>query len=340
MGAWHFFENVELEKGPEHQIKHKEIEGIEIHKFRRTDEEALEGLEPFSLLPDDELTAEHKAKLTGGLVIRVTKPVMRPLIITHALAASTCWHTLIIVEPGASAKVIESFGGEAKSVSHCTEAFLGENATLFYADTQAVTGDFLTRKHARLARDASMDWFELTANRGTTYSRIKSTLSAENAGSSISTLYLSDNDDRMDVGAEAAHGAMHGRSKLLTKGIVAGKAKVIYEGTLRIGAEAAKSDAYQEEHALLLSDGADAKASPMLYIDNNDVSCSHAATAGKPDPERLFYLQARGLSSAAAKRLLIKAFVWPVIEAVPDYARQGIIPIVEPLIERFAEVQQ
>jgi len=299
----------------------------------------IERTETLALLPDDELTAAHKKNLSGGLLIRVTKPVMRPLIITHTLATSTCWHTLIIIEDGASAKVIESFEGEAKNVSHYTEVKVGENATLFYADTQGIQGDFITRKYARLARDASMDWFELTANQGTTYSRITSTLSAENAGTSISTIYLGRKDARMDVGAEAVHEAMHGRSKLLTKGVLAGEAKAIYEGTLRMGARATKSDAYQEEHALLLSEGADAKASPMLFIDNNDVSCSHAATVGKPDEERLFYLQTRGLSSAAAKRLLIKAFVWPVIEAVPDYARQSIIAVAEPLIKRFAEFQ-
>ncbi|MBR9693262.1 SufD family Fe-S cluster assembly protein, partial [Candidatus Woesearchaeota archaeon] len=243
-------------------------------------------------------------------------------------------------ENGASAKIIETFDGEAKTVSHCTEAFLGENSQLSYANTQTLTGNFLTRKHAQLSRDAAMDWFELNANKGTTYSRIESALDAENANTTINTLYLGDGNSKLDVGAKAKHNAPHTTSDLRTKGAVAGNAKAIYEGNLTIGENAPKSDAFQKADALILSKNAEAKASPMLYIENEDVKCSHAATSGKPDTEKLFYLQARGLSEHDAQKLLIKAFLWPVIETIPDHARRAIEPVAAPIIERYSEVRE
>jgi Fe-S cluster assembly protein SufD len=329
---------LELEKGKTQKIEYEEIEGIEIIQFEGVGDGAVED-KLNTLLPKDHLAQEHAEKLTGGLLIKVTRPVMRPLFIKHTLAESSNWHTLIIVEPGASAKIIETFEGEAKTVSHCTEAFLGENSHLTYADTQTVTGTFLTRKRARLARDASTDWFELAANTGMTYSRIASLLDGENASTTINTLYLGDSEDRIDVGAKAEHQAKHTTSDLRTRGALAGKAKAIYEGTLIIGEDAAKSDAFQRADSILLSEHAEAKASPTLHIGNNDVTCSHAATTCKPDKEKRFYLQARGLDRHEADKLLITAFLWPVVEAVPDYARRVITPIAKAIIERYAEVQ-
>jgi Fe-S cluster assembly protein SufD len=162
-------------------------------------------------------------------------------------------------------------------------------------------------------------------------------LEGTGSGTTISSLYLGEGSAPIDVGVAAKHAAAHSTSTLFTRGILGEQSKAIYEGTLSIGEHAAKSEAFQEADTLLLTPDADIKTSPMLYIDNNDVKCSHAATASRPDSEKLFYLQARGLSKEEAERLLIKAYAWPVIEAVPQYARQTIIPIVEPLIKTYAK---
>ncbi|MBR9692742.1 hypothetical protein GOV07_02300, partial [Candidatus Woesearchaeota archaeon] len=124
MGAWHFFDDIELENGKEHNIQYEEVEGIEIIPFEGVGD-GLVKEKLLTLFPKDHLTEEHAAKLTGGLLIKITQPVMRPLFIKHTFTESANWHTLIIVENGASAKIIETFDGEAKTVSHCTEAFLG-----------------------------------------------------------------------------------------------------------------------------------------------------------------------------------------------------------------------
>ncbi len=339
MGAWGFFDTLDFADGSEHTLEYDAPDGIEVTPFSALSEEQEELMRDrigALVTPDqDRIIAEHYTRMNGGLLIHVKASVFKPLFIRHVLAKSSYWHTLIIVEPGAQAKIIEQFEGSAPIASHVTEVFVQENAHMFYANTQELKGNFLARRMGAVDTDASLDWFELNANKGTTYSRVQSNLHGTAASTKNLSIYLADEKSRLDFGAKAEHGAMHGESQLLTKGVLSGAAKGIYEGTLHIGEDAAKSCAYQEQHALLLTEHADVKASPMLFIDNNDVKCSHAATASKPDQEKMFYLNARGLDKHAAKRLLIKAFVWPVVEAVPAYACNSIIPLCKKIIERF-----
>jgi hypothetical protein len=278
-GLWKLHE-LEVEEGSTHRVDFDPHPGILVIPHAELNEEQLElwNTHFLSALPRDEHVAAHAAQLNGGQLIIVRKSEMRPLFLTHTLDGSSNWHTLIVVEPGASAKIVERFTGNGGRTSHITEAF-----------------------------------------------------------TTISSLYLGEGSAPIDVGVAAKHAAAHSTSTLFTRGILGEQSKAIYEGTLSIGEHAAKSEAFQEADTLLLTPDADIKTSPMLYIDNNDVKCSHAATASRPDSEKLFYLQARGLSKEEAERLLIKAYAWPVIEAVPQYARQTIIPIVEPLIKTYAK---
>lgn len=337
MGTWKLLD-LEVAEGKTHEVRYETPDGVFVTSYDQLSEEEnkLWNTHFLSAVPHDHHTTSHATKLNGGLLIRVTRPVMHPLFITHTLTESSNWHTLILIDEGASAKIVERFTGTTERVSHIVESFVGTNATLFYANMQELkSGIFLGRRGGIVERDATLDWFELNANKAGGYSRIQSDLTGKAASTRINSLYLGDGVALIDVGVKATHGAERSTSNLFTRGILGERSKAIYEGELSIGEDAVKSEAFQEADTLLLSSDADVKTSPMLYIDNNDVKCSHAATVSRPDTEKLFYLQARGLSKKVAQQLLIKAYAWPIIDAVPHYAQQTIIPLVEPIIERY-----
>jgi len=340
MGGWSFLSEKNLagiKSGGTHSLSYDVPEGMTVTRFCDLTPEDLNLVKERLMTlvpPNDRLAARHLKGLSDGVLIRVARPMFKPLFLRHALAGDAAFHTLILLEPGSQARIVEEFTGEGNA-SHITETFLAKNSHLVHAAVQEVAGTFVSQKASSVARDATVDWFEIAANDGLTFSRIRASLDDEHATASITTAYLGDGGCRMDVGARADHHAPRGSSSLLTKGVLADEAKAIYEGTLAIDRDAAKSKAFQQEHCLLLGEDAEVKASPMLYIDNNDVTCSHAATAGRPDAERLFYLMARGLTERDARKLLVTSFVWPVVEAVPKHTRELIAPVAERAFKRF-----
>ena len=106
-------------------------------------------------------------------------------------------------------------------------------------------------------------------------------------------------------------------SDLLIKGCLKDKARSVYQGLIQVAEGAQKTNAYQANRNLLLSDQARADSIPGLEILANDVRCTHGATLGHVGSEHLFYLMARGLPRVEAERLVVEAFFEPVLERIP-----------------------
>jgi len=109
----------------------------------------------------------------------------------------------------------------------------------------------------------------------------------------------------------------HTTSDLLIKCCLKDRARSVYQGLIQVAKDAQRTDAYQANRNLLLSDLARADSIPGLEILANDVRCTHGATLGHVDSEQLYYLMARGLPRLEAQRLIVEAFFEPVIERIP-----------------------
>jgi Fe-S cluster assembly protein SufD len=109
------------------------------------------------------------------------------------------------------------------------------------------------------------------------------------------------------------HQAPNTKSDLLYKNALRGTAKTIFSGLIVVDPDAQKTDAYQSNRNLMLSDEAEANSLPGLEIQANDVRCTHGATSSRIDPEQEFYLQARGIAKAAADELLTFGFFEEVL---------------------------
>ena len=118
-------------------------------------------------------------------------------------------------------------------------------------------------------------------------------------------------------------GEPYGKSRLNYIGILDGRSKAVFGGTVIVDKNAQKSDAEQTDKNLILSRQAEVDSKPSLLIYADDVKCSHGATAGHIDAGTLFYLRSRGLDLDTASKMLIQAFASEIIDTVkPEHLRE------------------
>jgi Fe-S cluster assembly protein SufD len=125
------------------------------------------------------------------------------------------------------------------------------------------------------------------------------------------------------------HIAPHTTSDLLYKGGLKDRSRIVWKGMIRVEKDAQRTNAYQKNDNLVLSEAARADSIPGLEIEANDVRCTHGATAGRVDEEMIFYAQARGIDQQTAIRLIVEGFFSNVydrimIEPVREALRQAV----------------
>ena len=134
----------------------------------------------------------------------------------------------------------------------------------------------------------------------------------------LAGVYLCNDAERVDLRVLVRHTSGGCTSRQLFKGIVGGTARAAFDGLIYVAQDAQKTQAYQENHTLLLSGTAFAESRPQLEIYADDVQCSHGATTGYLNPDELFYLRSRGIPEAEARRLQMIAFLAPVLRRLPE----------------------
>ena len=137
-------------------------------------------------------------------------------------------------------------------------------------------------------------------------------------------LYLCPHSERVKFDVAVRHLVGGSHSSQQFRGIVGGSARAEFDGLVYVAKDAQKTEAYQENHSILLSEGAVTETHPQLEIYADDVKCSHGATTGYLNPDELFYLRSRGIPEAEARRLQMISFISPVIAHLPEKMREQI----------------
>ena len=143
-------------------------------------------------------------------------------------------------------------------------------------------------------------------------------LKGEGAEANVYGAYVCGADERVNVSVDMHHDVPHCNSRQLFKGIAGGSSKVDFYGKIIVAKDAQRTEAYQENHNVLLSDAARVDTKPQLEIYADDVKCSHGATIGRLNEEEQFYMRSRGISLEDAKVLQMISFIAPVLENIPD----------------------
>lgn len=208
---------------------------------------------------------------------------------------------------------------------HIAEGAILDHYKLQNKDDSAVmvnTSFFGLQRNARLLTNT------ITFNGGTIRNESIVNLDGEGAEADILGLYLVDRKQHVDNQVVVRHNAPHCNSSELFKGIVDDEASVAFNGHIIVQPGAQKTNAFQSNKNILLSDTAQVSTKPFLEIYADDVKCSHGATIGQLDENALFYLKQRGLCDRNARMLLMYAFAEEVVRKIS----------IESLHERTAEM--
>jgi Fe-S cluster assembly protein SufD len=281
-----------------------------------------------SLVGWDEKFAAHNAALwQHGLLVHVTRDVVldQPLYVRIANAVeggSLFWRLLVVAEPGSRFTVIEEHASASPDLAGysnaAVEIVVQDGAKVEYVSVQNLsraTWHFASH-HARVERDAELDW--VTGGFGSAKGkvRIQNDLAGPGATSRVTGAYFADGTQHLDYDTFQEHIAPDTTSDFAFKGALRDNARAVWRGMIRVEEGAQGTNAYQENRNLLLSKTAHADSIPGLEILANDVRCTHGATLGQVDREQLFYLMARGLPRSEAERLIVRGFFQDVLDRV------------------------
>ena len=166
--------------------------------------------------------------------------------------------------------------------------------------------------------------------------RLDVTLAGEGAEANIYGAYVCGGDERVKIAVDMHHDLPHCSSRQLFKGIAGGKSRVDFYGKIIVAQDAQRTEAYQENHNILLSDDAKVDTKPQLEIYADDVKCSHGATIGRLNEEEQFYMRSRGITLEDAKVLQMISFIAPVLEQIPEEERDSISQQLETAIRQLS----
>jgi Fe-S cluster assembly protein SufD len=149
-------------------------------------------------------------------------------------------------------------------------------------------------------------------------------LAGEGAEANIYGAYVCGGEEKVKIAVDMHHDLPHCNSRQLFKGIAGGTSKVDFYGKIIVAQDAQRTEAYQENHNLLLTDGAKVDTKPQLEIYADDVKCSHGATIGRLNEEEQFYMRSRGITLEDARVLQMISFIAPVLENIPEEEREAV----------------
>jgi Fe-S cluster assembly protein SufD len=281
----------------------------------------------------DRFTALHAAFFTGGTFLYVPDGVVidEPIVAKHTShegGSAVLPHTLIVAGRGARFHYLDEYvadGDEEPGYrTGSAEIFVGEGAEVGYVALQKWGRNawHFGDQRARLEKDSKLKLFSVTLGGRFSKTRVEASLVGQGAEAELKAIYFAAGQQFFDFHTLQDHQVGNTRSDLLFKGALQDTARTVYAGLIRIEKGAARSDAYQANRNLVLSDHAKATSIPMLEIDNNDVRCTHGATVGPVDPQHLFYLRSRGIPEQTAKRMIVQGFFGDVLDRIPfEHAR-------------------
>jgi Fe-S cluster assembly protein SufD len=228
---------------------------------------------------------------------------------------------LIVAGDGSEATVVEHHVGLGSGTyfsNVVTEIVAGDGARLHHYKIQAEGTEafHVSTLLARLGAGTSYDSFVLTTGGRLSRNELRPVLAGSGAECRLSGAYMVAGTQHADTTTVIDHAQPRCTSREVYKGVIDGAARAVFQGRIVVRPGAQKTDGYQLNRALLLSDSAEIDSKPELEIHADDVRCSHGATAGELDEDQLFYLRARGIDAVTARNLLVEAFLLEALDEI------------------------
>jgi Fe-S cluster assembly protein SufD len=269
-----------------------------------------------AFVPADRVSAQAFASFDEAMVITIPAEtqVDQPTVVSvrgENAEGAAFGHTLIDVGANAKAAVVLDHSGSATYADN-VEIVVGDGAALTVVSLQDWDDDAVHVSHhyITLGRDARVQHTAVTLGGGVV--RLAPSVRYAGPGGDAELLgaYFADSGQHLEHRLFVDHAQPHCRSRVDYKGALQGdKAHTVWIGDVLIQAEAVGTDTYERNRNLLLTDGARADSVPNLEILTGEVvGAGHASTSGRLEDQHLFYLMARGIPLAEARRLVIRGF--------------------------------
>lgn len=276
----------------------------------------------------DPFIALNTALSQDGVFVHVERNTVieTPIHIIHISSAAENSiinpRNLIVIEEDAQAKIVETFitiNSKAKTFNNSlTEIVIEENAIVEHSKIQEEDdhGYLLSTTQAIQKKQSVFSTNTFTLSGSLVRNNLTIVLDGEYIGSHLNGLYLTKGNQVVDNHTLVDHQKPNCNSNELYKGIIEDKSSATFNGKIYVRKDAQKTNAFQSNKNILLSDDGTINTKPQLEIYADDVKCSHGTSTGKLDEDKIFYLRARGLSETSAKKLLMHAFASEVVDTI------------------------
>lgn len=291
-------------------------------------EDVREHFGRYSQLKDNPFRSLNTAIISGGLFIKFPDNYHHNSIfhILHIIdvrkGALLCNpRTLLIAGKNAYFKIIESvhnLGDYAGFTNAVTEVYGDENSNIDYYKLQNDSNSsyFVGATDVDLKENSNFHSATISLDGKFVRNNLSVTLNGENINANFHGFFFATKDNLIDNHTFVNHSKPNCVSDEVYKGIIDGKSTGVFRGKILVAPDAQKTNAYQSNKNILLSEEATINTMPQLEIYADDVKCSHGTTTGYLDEESLFYLKARGISESRAKALLLNAFAADVFDKI------------------------
>ena len=312
-------------------------EGVEASSLAEAlggkDGDLEELIAPASKERDGALAALNDAFMEDGLVLRIAAgasvdaPIHLISVGMPVEGQAVAFHprNLVVAAKGSRATLIESHigVGEGSYFSNSvTDIRVEKGATLTHAKLQdeGPKAFHVALGRVRIGDEAVYDNFVLHRGAELARNEIHAAINGSGAECRLNGAYLGADRQHIDNTTVIEHKAPGSRSSEVFKGALDGRARGVFQGRIVVHRDAQQTDGHQLNKTLLLDRNAEMDAKPELVIYADDVKCSHGATIGELDETALFYLRTRGIDEAAARDILVSAFLNEAVEELRDPA--------------------
>jgi Fe-S cluster assembly protein SufD len=274
---------------------------------------------------ENKFSALHYALWNSGTFVFVPRNVVIDQPLQTVVGQSSgrfagMHHTIVATEEGAVVTLAEDLMGADGGLSNgVVELMPGRASQINYLHLQnlADTAWNFSTQRMRLQRESLVKYFIGSWGSRLTKAWINMELNGEGSNGELLGLYFPGGRQHLDHHTNQLHKAPSATSDLLLKGALKDRARSVYQGYVKVYPGAQKTNAYQANRNLMLSNHARADSIPGLEIEADDVRCTHGATAGQIPDEYLFYLMARGIGRANAERMIVQGFFEEVLNRIP-----------------------
>jgi Fe-S cluster assembly protein SufD len=288
----------------------------------------------------DAVIALNAAFMTDGAVVRVADGARhaKPLLLAFVRAGKSprlvTVRNKLDIGAGAEAAIVEAHialpGAAAGQGNVLSQVTIGQGASLAHVKLtlDGAGSTHLASWLATLGAGASYRAFQFTAGTGFVRNHLAARFAGEGGRLDAAGCFMGREAEHIDSTLVIDHAVPGCTSRELFKGVLAGRARGVFQGKVIVRPDAQKTDGKQMAQALMLSEDAEFDSKPELEILADDVICGHGSTAAQLDEDMLFYLRSRGIPLVQARALLIESFVGEAFDGIADEAlREALLGI-------------